>query len=1123
MTTTQPQRATEIPDKADRTSAVRERMRNVVMDAGAGTGKTTILVERAVEMIAPEDDGPHYPLSRMAALTFTRKAAGELRLRLRERILARLAEDGLSETRRRRLKEALDEIDIAFVGTIHSFADRLLRLHPVEAKLSPTYEIAEETDALIAETAAILVEGAQKGSLEGMLAGTNASTWAEEATQTIKDALLCGIRREDAETEWATRYGLSGLVSEFVNQRDVTPELPEAKDFDHFAFREATRELLLLTQGLTASSAGVDWLLRLRKLVARHTNEQDPVRLRQALVPRLRGAPKFQLGNDFDGDKATWAIWKDFIEGKKRDSGKALRDEILAPLDEWLALRLVRLFPVVIALYEKVKASHGVIDQIDLLLKLRDLLATNKEARSTYQRMFDHVFIDEFQDTDPLQAEVVTFLCEEGAKAERYTDVELAAGRLTLVGDPKQSIYRFRRADIAMYERVRGMVARGEHLSIRLFTNFRSKPSLIDWFNQRFEAILGKVGEGAPIFDTHTGAVAYQPLVAGRQDDAGPSVHVLPLEALSDDGDKPSDGDHRRVEAQALARYLRWLVERSDVHVFDPKSSRHRPVRYGDIAVLAGSTANLRLLFPELDGMGIPHSVRGGTLFLSDPLHRQLLLALRAIADRDDGIANAALLRPPFFAIDLADLAAERSAAEDDRDPRIVRVREARAIVKELRRQRFERSPGATMRDLLEKTALARFFATGANGAQRVQRLFELSFALDMVAIEARLDFDAAAERLRAWALDPVNLDPPHPISGNALQILTMHQSKGLEYPVTVLWDARAKWSANRGGGAFRIDRDGQSWALSLDGLNWRRESSPGRDLGKAEASYANEEKKRLVYVGATRARDLLVLPKAGELAKGLINHKLLEEPAPPCVEVLDTYREGSGASWTEGIAPISPLGLDEVTSLDHELLVRWQVEIEKAKRPRLVSTSVSKEAQEHASSLDGAQPKRRRGRFGPIFGETVHGAIAAILLGRAPSIEEAVRRAAKEYGLDARLETAIDDVRRAVDALTREGLIGDGATFRLEYPIARASSNRDKLLVGHVDLVTAKRGVIDVVDFKTDAPPGEPLERSYPHYIEQVRTYGEMLTKGHASLRLGRLGLLFTADGQMRWVEPRP
>ena len=139
------------PDQRERDAAIAERHRNVLVDAGAGTGKTTILVDRLVAMVAPTGGAPPVPIAHIAAITFTRKAAGELRLRIRERLLQSLAEPGLALPRARRLRDALAGLDTAYVGTIHSVADRLLRLRPVEAQLSPSYEIAEDAAELAHE------------------------------------------------------------------------------------------------------------------------------------------------------------------------------------------------------------------------------------------------------------------------------------------------------------------------------------------------------------------------------------------------------------------------------------------------------------------------------------------------------------------------------------------------------------------------------------------------------------------------------------------------------------------------------------------------------------------------------------------------------------------------------------------------------------------------------------------------------------------------------------------------------------------------------------------------------------------------------------------------------------
>ena len=529
----------------------------------------------------------------------------------------------------------------------------------------------------------------------------------------------------------------------------------------------------------------------------------------------------------FAGEDVPWKIWQAFWKGNKLRP-MPLHDDLVAPANRWMATRLVRLFPVVVALYEKVKTRHQALDQLDLLVKARDLLRDHRDVRGEFQRMFDHVFVDEFQDTDPLQAEIVLYLCEAAPFARAWDEVTLRDGALTVVGDPKQSIYRFRRADVGTYDRVRQVVLRHHPLEVALSENYRSVPPLIDWLNDGFDRILG-VALNDQRFDPATGQVFQQRLAAGRDGASTPAVHVLPVDF--GDGAKHPVREYRRLEGEALARYLRWLVERSGITIVDPLDGRERPVRYGDIAVLAVTTYQLPLLFPVLDAEGIPYASRGGVLFLSDPLHRQFLLGLRAIADRDDGVAEAALLRPPFFAVDLADLALEANSEAGDADERVARVREARDLVRDLRRRRFEQPPGATARDLLDRTAFARSAALGPNGLQRLARLRELCLVLEQRAAAEGLDYDAVTAEAREWVEEPIQLDPPHPVGAEAVRVLTVHQAKGLEFPVVVIWDGVGEWRTRIDHAAWRMERDSRGWTMKLDGFEW--EEPPGLALGK--------------------------------------------------------------------------------------------------------------------------------------------------------------------------------------------------------------------------------------------------------------------------------------------------
>ncbi|MBI4564838.1 MAG: UvrD-helicase domain-containing protein [Planctomycetes bacterium] len=1107
------------PDQAQRDAAISERQRNVLIDAGAGTGKTTVLVDRLVEMVAPSSSGSSVSISRIAAITFTRKAAGELRLRIRERLLEELAEVQPGTERDAQLRDAIAGLDTAHVGTIHSFADRLLRLRPVEARLSPSYEITEDDTALVHETFEVLLHAAESGTLAAELRGTEAAVRADKVTEIILTALDAGLRVESREGEWLIEHGLDALVKGFIRLRDVPPPDAAPAPFDAASFRAAADEFVNLATPVRRGSPGADWIARTAEVLRRLGGCDDPVQVSREVRQQLDRTPRSPVTkrDTFAGEDASWQVWKAFKEGGKLRK-QALRDDLLAPIDRWMATRLVRLFPVVMALYEKIKTRRRQLDQLDLLLKLRDLLAMDKTARGEYQRMFDHVFVDEFQDTDPLQAEIVLYLCEREPRADRWEEVVLSEGKLTLVGDPKQSIYRFRRADVAMYDRVRGVVARGAHLEARLSANFRSVPPLIEWLNDRFARVLGTPPDGRA-FDPATGRVFQQPLTSGREGATGPAMWILPFDF--GDGGKHGVDEYRQLEGRGLARFLRWLVESGGTEIVDPLDGRRRPVRYGDVAVLAVSTWQLPLLFSRLDAEGVPYASRGGTIFLEDPLHRQFLLGLRALADRDDGVAEAALLRPPFFAVDLADLLRERGGAQDEQAGR---ARDARELVRELRRRRFDRSPGATARDLLDRTAFARAVAVGPNGAQRLSRLRELCLVFEQVAANERLDYDAATACLREWIEAPVQLDPPHPVGTEAVQIMTVHQAKGLEFPVVALWDGKGRWDTRPDSGAWRMERDGRGWMLDLAGLTW--EEPTGLDLRQSERLYLDAERRRVVYVAATRARDLLVVPKAGDVPPGrFVCGDLLADGPAQLTRTLEAYVESAEPAWEREVSPPVRRAPGDTADLEQRVADRWGRASREAARPHFRPASVSKEARtvqtsESDEALDETPPKQREGRYGGVFGSAVHHAIGLVIRDGNITVQEAVRRAAGRFGLTEHLEEAAADVARAVDALRAAGLArSPSADLQLEYPIA-GPWDGGQLMSGYIDLVAVTEDRVDIIDFKTDAPPRGPVKQAYPEYVSQVRAYGRLLgVAGIAEGRRFRCGLLFTADGSLHWV----
>jgi ATP-dependent helicase/nuclease subunit A len=342
-------RRAPVADQPQRDAAIVERSRNVVIDAGAGTGKTTILVRRLVNMVAPADGTPGFAINRIAAVTFTRRAAGELR----QELLKSLAEAPDPSERSQQLRAALAGVDQAYIGTIHSFADRLLRLRPVEARISPSYEVVEDDEPLIQETFVRLLHAVETGALSEGLNDSTVAGMSAAATRTVLDSLRSGLRAESLELEYWTRHGLSGLVAAFIRHRDTPPAALEELSFDEDSFRRAARETLEIITPLRGESHGTQQLVRLARSIERLGDVDDPATILRELSSATRALKRLRMREDFGEDRDAWAALKELRDPTTKRS-RPLVDDVLAPAQRCLAGRLAAIFPVVIALYEQV-------------------------------------------------------------------------------------------------------------------------------------------------------------------------------------------------------------------------------------------------------------------------------------------------------------------------------------------------------------------------------------------------------------------------------------------------------------------------------------------------------------------------------------------------------------------------------------------------------------------------------------------------------------------------------------------------------------------------------------------------------------------------------------------------
>jgi ATP-dependent helicase/nuclease subunit A len=443
--------------------ATREEIRtrldeSMCVEAGAGTGKTSVLVDRVVQLLCR---GP-YSVDDIAVMTFTDAAAAELAARVREKLETALAKS-TEPTQRERLEDALLGLYRAQIETIHAFATNVLRERPVEAGLDPRFTVLDRLGA------AQRFEDAWRAWLEETLASE-----APEISTAINRGLDIKQMRAIADAVNTHRYLLP-----------LSHEVPPNPDVEGFAamLERVAADLEGLCPSCTDESDGA--YLNAGRLIEfaaefwhAEPNERERLILFRAPWPALN------VGRQDNWTQAVYCAETKELLGSYRveleELQRALRNDALAGV-----LPMIEAF---VLNHEGERRASGEADYDDLLIWARNLLRDKPEVRRYFQDRFPRVFVDEFQDTDPLQAEIVMHVAAEGIGDGDWRRRRPGPGRLFIVGDPKQSIYRFRRADIGVYDDVKRGPLAGMVKSI--VQNFRSDPGIIGWLNGVFDRLL---------------------------------------------------------------------------------------------------------------------------------------------------------------------------------------------------------------------------------------------------------------------------------------------------------------------------------------------------------------------------------------------------------------------------------------------------------------------------------------------------------------------------------------------------------------------------------------------------------------------------------------------------------
>jgi ATP-dependent exoDNAse (exonuclease V) beta subunit len=869
-----------LPQLADQMERERIRSaldRSMVVEAAAGTGKTTELVHRIVAVLA----GGDARVDSIVAVTFTEKAAGELKLRMRAGLEEARHRARAGSRKHRHLEEALARLEEARVGTIHAFCADLLRERSIEAQVDPRFETMTEPeaerlfgrafDSWLQQVLAHPPEGVRR-SLRRSTRAPGPPSWAAReaavpASVAAPDEGPVGRLRRAGWTLTAWRdFPAAWRRDPFDRVAQIDRIVQRLHAFEELSSRCARPErdnFYLDTQAVRQCSRDVR--------AAEAVRPRDEDGLEAAFVEfaqRRYERPRKGYGTRYAEGVSRQEVLEVYgqLHAAFRDFARAADADLAALLHAELREAIER--------YERLKERTGKLDFVDLLIRARDLIRDRDDVRSEFQRRFTHLFVDEFQDTDPLQAEILLLLAATDPHVTDWRQVDPVAGKLFLVADPKQSIYRFRRADLGIYLEVKELLQKHGAECVHLTTSFRSRPAIQQAVNSAFARVMDGNREAQQ--------AAYVPLTSYRDDpDDQPTLVALPVPRPYGKRNVTKSAIDRSLP-DAVAAFVEWLIQESGWSVSDRETGERVAVSARHVCLLLRRFDSFfmgdvtRGYVRALEARGIRHLLAGGRSFHEREEVETLRTALTAIEWPDDELALFATLHGSLFAIGDEELLEYRHrfgrlhpfrlppelepAGDDAARERLAPIVDAMALLARLHRRRNERPIAETIHLLLEATRAHAGFALRPSGEQVLANVLHVAEQARGYEREGGISFRGFVERLDEDAAGRRVTEAPILEEGSdGVRIMTVHKAKGLEFPVVVLADITANLTP------FRANR----WIAPVERLCAQRVAgwTPAELLEHEEEELQRDaaEGVRIAYVAATRARDLLVVPAVGD------------------------------------------------------------------------------------------------------------------------------------------------------------------------------------------------------------------------------------------------------------------
>ncbi|RPH79019.1 MAG: hypothetical protein EHM80_08875, partial [Nitrospiraceae bacterium] len=864
-----------LADAQDRFLAETTWDRNVVVIAGAGTGKTTILVNRILNLLMREP-GP-LAITEIVALTFTNKAATEMKQRLRAQLL-RLTEqtDELIVTFKtryhlsaeqvgERARTALEQMDKAQIGTVHSFAAHLLRLYPLESEIDPSFQ--EDDGSRFKELFhscwdrwlddELGLTGGQHDRWRRVLAGTTL-----EDLQQLTMALAGDfVDLEELERQCRSLF-LNGALREWVTTVHG---------------RAAT---LLAVQDRSKRRKAEQMLAAAVQLLALLLEHGVPGLTRLSLDERTI------LEKDLGKAPAGW----DETAFQEAVSIIDLAQQLLI-VDQSYVQEVVTLVRPFVQQVRQGFLTSGWITFDGLLARAKTLLRDQPAVRARIKQTYRAILVDEFQDTDPVQYEMILYLGERaGSHQIAWQDVDLEPGKLFIVGDPKQSIYAFRRADIEAFERVVKKIRTGGGAVYSLVTNFRSDKAVLEVVNHIFDQLFQPTEHIQP---------ANEPLAARPQREPEVSVSGVQLRLVTS-GEDDEEFDMQaatRAEAEALARWLKEeLLSGTTITGHD---RRDVLLQAGHIALIFRKLTQAQVYLDALRRYDIAYITDGEKHFYRRQEIIDLVNLLRVIDNPHDTVALVGILRSPLGGVTDRDLLVfqQIGALDYQKGDRLTAWSHPQAgIVKrlyeclvELHRLAPLRPVPAAIDLIFDQLPILELAAGSLHGEQAVANLRKIREMAEALTDRPHLTLTGFVDLM----MTRVSEQPDEAESAlaeaslDAVRVLTIHKAKGLEFPVVILPGLHQGAKSPRKGPSIQYDWSSRCYSLQMGGR-----ANLGAVLVNMKMSVRERaEQRRLLYVGMTRARDLLVL-SGGQISKpghdsvlSLLGKTMIDKGAPTATD----------------------------------------------------------------------------------------------------------------------------------------------------------------------------------------------------------------------------------------------